>query len=142
MQNGLERFKNAQANGVYEKALAEVRNGRKQSHWMWFIFPQLKGLGRSPAADFYGIADLDEANRYLQDETLGARLREICAALLELGESDPEKIFGAVDAMKLRSAMTLFELASPEKLFGDVLNRFFAGVRDNLTLSIIESSNG
>jgi len=134
----LSRFVAAQR-GVHDEALAEVRRGRKTSHWMWFMFPQLRGLGRSETSIHYGLADLDEARAYLADAVLGARLREIAAATLAAppGRSAAE-IFGAIDAMKLRSSMTLFAVADPaEPVFGAVLERFFGGEPDPATLELL-----
>jgi uncharacterized protein (DUF1810 family) len=110
----LSRFIEAQRNGVYEQALAEIRNGRKLSHWMWFIFPQMEGLGFSETACYYGIRGLGEAKEYLADATLGPRLREICAALFKLDTDDSQRVFGSPDDLKLRSSMTLFALVAPE----------------------------
>jgi uncharacterized protein (DUF1810 family) len=130
----LSRFIDAQNGGIYEQALAEIKGGRKQSHWMWFIFPQMEGLGFSGTAQFYGIQGLAEAKAYLADAALGPRLREICAALLALDTSDPHKVFGSPDDMKLRSSMTLFALAAPEeKLFTDVLGKYYGGERCSRT---------
>jgi len=124
----LARFTEAQKDGVYERALAEIRGGRKRSHWMWFIFPQLKGLGFSPTAQYYGIRDLAEAKAYLAAPLLGRRLREITEALLRLDISDPHQVFGSPDDLKLRSSMTLFSLAAPDDaVFGKVLDKFYAG---------------
>lgn len=133
----LTRFKNAQDFGVYERALEEVKNGRKMSHWMWFIFPQIVGFGHSHNTKFYAIKSSHEARGYLNDETLGARLREISAALMELPNSDPREIFGSPDWMKLRSSMTLFDYVSPNDIFESVLKKYFAGRRDFRSLSII-----
>lgn len=136
----LARFKNAQDFGVYEKALQEVRNGRKTSHWMWFIFPQIVGFGHSHNTKFYSIKSSDEAKAYLEDETLGARLREISAALLELPNNDPNQIFRE-DWIKLGSSMTLFDYVSPDDVFDKVLKKYFAGGRDLKSLSIIRHIN-
>lgn len=133
----LARFKNAQDFGVYEKALQEVKNGQKMSHWMWFIFPQIVGFGHSHNTKFYAIKSSDEARAYLEDDTLGARLREICSALLELPNSDPGEIFGFPDWMKLGSSMTLFDYVSPDDIFDKVLKKYFAGSRDLKSLAII-----
>ena len=103
----LERFYSAQRQD-YARALAEIQNGYKESHWMWYIFPQIKGLGRSPTAKFYSIKDLDEAIAFLNDPYLGGNLREISAELLNKITDDAEDIFGKIDAMKLKSSMTLF----------------------------------
>jgi uncharacterized protein (DUF1810 family) len=125
--SGLQRFLTAQE-GSYPRALAEVARGRKQSHWMWFIFPQLRGLGRSETARFYGIADRAEATAYLADPVLGARLVAISAALMAQPLRDPETVFGPVDALKLQSSMTLFAaLPGADPVFAAVLAAFFGG---------------
>lgn len=118
----LQRFVEAQANGVYEQALAELRAGAKRSHWMWFIFPQHRDLGRGATARFYGLSGIEEARAYAAHPQLGPRLREFAAAVLEqLGDKSAEGILGPVDAMKLRSSMDIFAGAVPaEPLFGDV----------------------
>jgi uncharacterized protein (DUF1810 family) len=133
----LSRFVAAQA-PLYDQALAELRRGRKQSHWMWFVFPQLAGLGRSPTARFYAIASLDEARRYLAHDLLGPRLAECTRAVLGHRNLDAEAIFGAVDAIKFRSSITLFEAAggSPD-LFAAALDAFFRGERDPATLGLL-----
>jgi uncharacterized protein (DUF1810 family) len=125
----LDRFVSAQAH-TYEYALAEVRRGRKRSHWMWFVFPQLAGLGHSSTAQHYGIKSLAEARAYLAHPVLGARLLEIAAVVAEL-PAGAEEVFGAVDAMKLRSSMTLFLRAAPdEPVFQAALDRHFNGRPD------------
>lgn len=129
---GLERFVEAQAD-IYPRALGEIGRGQKRSHWMWFIFPQLAGLGRSAMAQRYAIADLGEARAYLAHPLLGARYSECVAALQDLPLSDPVAVFGEVDAVKLRSSLTLFEAASDRPLFGAALDRWFGGVRDERT---------
>ena len=118
----LERFVEAQADGVYEQALAELRAGEKRSHWIWFIFPQHRDLGRSATAKYYGLSGIKEARAYAAHPMLGARLRECAAALAEhLGDKGAEAILGPIDAMKLRSSMDIFAEAVPdEPLFGDV----------------------
>ena len=131
----LERFVQAQ-DGVYEQALRELRDGAKRGHWMWFVFPQVAGLGSSPTAQRYAISGLDEAHAYLAHPVLGPRLVECAQALLELGERDPVRVLGSIDALKLRSSMTLFEAAAPdERVFGEVLERFYDGDRDAATTS-------
>lgn len=137
----LQRFKNAQDFGVYEKALQEIGNGRKMSHWMWFVFPQIVGFGNSYNTKYFAIKSAEEARAYFEDEILGSRLREICAALLELPETDPGKIFGFPDWMKLGSSMTLFDHVSPNDIFAKVLDKFFSGSRDLKSLSIIRNIN-
>lgn len=133
----LTRFKNAQDFGVYEKAFQEIKNGRKVSHWMWFIFPQIVGFGHSHNTRYYAIKSAEEARAYLADPLLGGRLREICEALLELPETDPGRIFGTPDWMKLGSSMTLFDYVSPDDIFCKVLRKYFAGSRDLRSISII-----
>ncbi len=133
----LARFKNAQDFGVYEKALSEIKNGRKMSHWMWFIFPQIKGLGLSMTSIFYSIKDAEEAKEYLDHPLLGYRLREISQALLELNTDNPTEIFGSTDAMKLRSSMTLFDFISSNDIYVSVLDKFFQGEKDYRTLSML-----
>lgn len=129
----LDRFVDAQAQ-VWPRALDEIRRGAKRSHWMWYIFPQLAGLGRSAMAQRYAIAGLDEARAYLAHPILGARYFECVEALQDLTASDPVAVFGEVDAVKLRSSLTLFEAAGERPLFAAALIRWFAGVRDDKTL--------
>ncbi len=132
----LERFVRAQDGGVYEQALRELRHGAKRGHWMWFVFPQVAGLGSSPTAQRYAVSGLDEAHAYLAHPVLGPRLVACAQALLELGERDPVRVLGPVDALKLRSSMTLFEAAAPdERVFGEVLERYHDGERDAATTS-------
>jgi uncharacterized protein (DUF1810 family) len=137
--HGLERFVSAQdAGGTYEQALAELRQGRKTSHWMWFVFPQVAGLGRSPTAQFYALSGLAEAQAYVAHPVLGPRLRECATALTELPGSDPAAVLGPVDALKLRSSMTLFAEADPaEPVYAAVLDRYFAGAPDESTLQLL-----
>ncbi len=131
---GLERFVQAQDGGVYEQALRELRAGAKRGHWMWFVFPQVAGLGRSSTAQHYALAGLEEARAYLAHPVLGPRLVECAQALLELSGRDPVRVLGSVDAVKLRSSMTLFEAAAPdERVFAEVLERWFDGERDEAT---------
>ena len=132
MEIELERFKTAQE-GVYEEALREIRSGRKRTHWMWFIFPQIKGLGRSSTARYYEIRGREEAVAYWNDPVLSARLLEISSALLKL-DNPIRRIMGSPDDMKLRSCMTLFYLVSGEKTFRDVLDRFYGGAMDEYTI--------
>ena len=134
----LERFLEEQERH-YECALREIKNGKKESHWMWFIFPQLKVLGQSGMAKFYGISDLDEARAYIEHPVLGARLREISSALLSLKENNPRIVMGHPDHLKLCSCMTLFSKATEDnQVFIDVINKFYNGKMDNLTLSYIK----
>jgi uncharacterized protein (DUF1810 family) len=134
----LARFVRAQDGGVYERALGELRAGRKRSHWMWFVFPQVAGLGRSATAQSYAISGTPEAQAYLDHPVLGPRLVECAQALLDLPGDDPVAVLGSTDAMKLRSSMTLFETAEPEAaVFGQVLDRFFGGERDAATTRLL-----
>jgi uncharacterized protein (DUF1810 family) len=131
----LEHFVLAQRGGVYEQALAELRAGRKESHWMWFVFPQIAGLGRSEMVQRYAIASLEEARAYLAHPVLGSRLREAASAILAVEGRTAERILGSIDATKLRSSMTLFKRADPsEPVFEGVLTRFFDGEEDGATL--------
>lgn len=132
MEFTLERFHSAQET-AYEVALREIRSGRKQSHWIWFIFPQYRGLGRSPVAQYYEIQSREEAVAYWNDPVLSRRLTEISAALLNL-EDSIEQIMGFPDNLKLRSCMTLFWLVSGEQVFQAVLDRFFDGKMDEYTV--------
>ena len=133
----LERFKQAQDLGVYDQALEEVRNGRKTGHWIWFIFPQLRGFGSSYNTHFYGITCADEARAYLADPVLGDRLRTITQAFLSISLT-PFEVFGHVDTLKLRSCMTLFDFVSPNDLFGQVLDAKFEGERDLDSLELLQ----
>lgn len=134
----LNRFHEIQPR-YYETALAEIRRGRKESHWIWFIFPQLAGLGHSRTSLYYGIRNLQEARAYVRDPVLYGRLLEITRALLEQPEPDIHRIFWAPDDRKVQSCMTLFQLAAPEEaLFQQVLDRFYDGERDRLTLELLE----
>jgi uncharacterized protein (DUF1810 family) len=128
----LERFVMAQDDGgTYGRALAELRSGRKRTHWMWFVFPQLSGLGSSAMSQKYAVASLAEARAYLGHPVLGARLRECAAALLELEGRTAGDIFGGIDARKLHSSLTLFLRAAPdEDILQQVLDRYFAGAAD------------
>lgn len=132
----IERFVEAQ-NDVYIRALNEIKSGRKLTHWMWFIFPQIKGIGFSMRSVFFSIKDEEEAKEYLNHPLLGKRLREISNALLELNTVNPIEIFGGIDAKKLRSCMTLFDIVEPESVFDEVLLKFFDGKRDQKTLKIL-----
>lgn len=122
----LTRFTDAQ-DIVYSFALKELQEGKKRSHWMWFIFPQLKGLGHSYNAKFYGLSGIEEASAYLVHPILGMRLREVSKTILNLAGNDAESVFGVVDAMKLRSSMTLFDVASPSDVFACVIDKYFGG---------------
>ncbi len=131
----LGRFVDAQDHaGAYERALTELRAGRKKSHWMWFVFPQIAGLGRSPIAQTYAITSIDEAKAFLDHAVLGPRLLDCAGALLGLRGSSAREILGDVDAVKLRSSMTLFARSAPnEPLFGEVLDRYYGGNADEET---------
>jgi uncharacterized protein (DUF1810 family) len=122
----------------YKQALEEVKNGRKTNHWIWYIFPQLRCLGRSSRAHYYGIADKTEAQRYLQHPILGARIREISKALLEHKEKTALSIFGGIDAIKVRSCMTMFDFLSPNDIFGEVLHSFYNEERCGITLKMMQ----
>jgi uncharacterized protein (DUF1810 family) len=136
----LDRFLDAQA-GVYDAACAELRAGRKRSHWMWFVFPQLRGLGTSATAHRFGIASLAEARAYLAHPVLGPRLREAYALALAVPGRSAAEIFGEVDAMKLRSSATLFRAAAPgEPLFQAVLDRFHGGIGDVPTEALLRAA--
>jgi uncharacterized protein (DUF1810 family) len=135
----LERFVRAQAN-TYSQALSEIASGRKASHWMWFIFPQVRGLGRSYRSTFYGIASLDEARAYLAHEVLGKRLRECVSTLLQLDGRSALEIFGPIDEIKLRSSLTLFKTASDDPIFGNALEKYFNGQPDGMTLEILKTA--
>ena len=134
----LLRFLTAQDSySQYKTALDEIRNGRKRSHWMWFVFPQLKGLGHSYNADYYGIAGADEARAYWQHPVLRERLREITEVLLLLDGLSAKQIFGDVDVMKLRSSMTLFWVATREGLFRKILDKYYEGKMCDKTLGML-----
>ncbi|WP_116450193.1 DUF1810 domain-containing protein [Blastococcus litoris] len=131
----LRRFVDAQAH-TYDQALAELRAGSKRSHWMWFVFPQIAGLGRSGMAQRFAISGLDEARAYANHPTLGRRLVECAKALTALDTEDAEQVLGPVDAQKLRSSMTLFAHAAPEEpVFREVLDHYFGGTEDEATTS-------
>ena len=140
MEYDFKKFVEAQKIS-YEIALEEIREGQKISHWIWFIFPQLKILGHSSTAKYYGISDLDEARAYLENETLRKNLLEISQELLNLPESDIKKIMGYPDDLKLKSSMTLFELADPgSEVFKKVLEKYFGGIRDEKTVAFCKNS--
>lgn len=130
----LERFVAAQARS-YARALDELRAGAKRSHWIWFVFPQISGLGRSRTAQRYAIDSLAEARAYLDHPLLGERLRECTRAALQIEGKTAQAIFGYPDWMKFRSSMTLFDAAAPGEVFGEALDRYFDGERDALTLT-------
>lgn len=136
----ISRFKDAQER-IYPIALRELQEGKKRSHWMWYIFPQLKGLGYSYNSKFYGISGTEEASEYLEDPILGQRLREASKAILDLATCDAVAVFGGIDSHKLKSSMTLFDLVSPNDIFARVLDKYFNGQRDNRTINLITASN-
>jgi uncharacterized protein (DUF1810 family) len=131
----LQRFVDAQdAGGTYEQAIAELRRGRKTSHWMWFVFPQVAGLGQSPTSRTYAISSLAEARAYLAHPILGSRLLQCAALVCDAQGRSAEQIFGGIDALKLRSSMTLFRHADPTaQVFRQVLDHFFGGMPDSET---------
>jgi uncharacterized protein (DUF1810 family) len=137
----LERFVSAQRDS-YAIALAEIAAGRKRSHWMWFVFPQLAGLGSSAMARRYAISGLTEARAYLAHPVLGPRLHECVATLMALPTRDAVEVFGGIDAMKLRSSLTLFEAGGDGAMFGDAIDGWFAGERDPMTLRLLGGSGG
>ena len=122
----------------YNKAYEEISAGYKKSHYMWYIFPQLAALGSTSTSKYYGIKDLDEAKEYINNKYLRDNLINICKVLLELGTNNPKDIFGNIDSLKLRSSMTLFELVSDDEVFGLVLDKFYNGKRDELTLNLVK----
>jgi uncharacterized protein (DUF1810 family) len=130
----LQRFVEAQ-DGVYQQALAELKAGAKRSHWMWFIFPQIAGLGHSAMAQRYAVTDLEEARAYLAHPLLGLRLRECTQAVLDVSGKSAHQIFGSPDDLKFRSSLTLFHKASPNDVFQSALNKYFDGKSDPLTIS-------
>ena len=134
----LERFYKAQEYD-YETALSEIRNGRKESHWMWYIFPQITGLGRSTTAEYYAIKSKEEAKGYIEDPVLGKRLIEISQVLFQIESDDAEMVMGWPDNLKLRSCMTLFAEVAPEQpVFRNVLEKFYDGEMDGKTLDILK----
>jgi len=135
----LERFVTAQK-PVFETALAELQDGRKRSHWMWFVFPQMRGLGRSTTAEFYGIASREEAQAYLAHPLLGARLRDATDAVLSHRDAGAHAVFGSPDDMKFRSSMTLFARINPDGPYRAALVAFFEGNEDQATILLLRQS--
>ncbi len=136
----LSRFTTAQ-DRVYAQVLDELRAGRKRSHWIWFIFPQLRGLGRSATAERFGIASRQEAIAYLADPTLGPRLRECTRLVAQIGESTAEDVFGRPDCLKVRSCMTLFAAVTDDNAeFVAVLDRFYGGAPDPVTVELLSAA--
>jgi uncharacterized protein (DUF1810 family) len=137
---GLERFKRAQEND-YDIALSEIKSGHKRSHWMWYIFPQVAGLGMTETSKHFAIKDIREAADYLLDAELGIRLIAICHALLELETNDAHAIFGSPDDLKLKSSMTLFDaVPATFPVFGQVLDKFYGGEKDQRTLELLSAN--
>jgi uncharacterized protein (DUF1810 family) len=137
MDFNLERFKTAQRYG-YDEALREMRSGRKTGHWIWYVFPQHESLGKSSTAKFYGLKGLEEAEAYLDEPVLRERLIEISKALLEIESSDPSYVFGYPDDAKVKSCMTIFSLANNgDPIFQQVLDKFYHGKADRLTLALV-----
>ena len=136
MEQDLHRFLAAQRD-TFEAALSELLDGRKLTHWMWFVFPQLAGLGRSETARFYALHSLDEARAFLDHPVLGKRLEQVVAAIIGLAEDDPRRVFGDVDAMKLRSSLTLFREAGGGPAFSEALEKYFGGSPDPQTLRLL-----
>ena len=135
----LQRFLDAQEKD-YQIALSEIKNGKKQSHWMWYIFPQITGLGFSETSKFYAIKNIHEAREFLKHPALGSRLIEICNELLNLETNDAHTIFGSPDDLKLHSSMTLFSsLQNANPIFQKVLDKYFGGKKDSKTLEILKN---
>lgn len=133
----LERFLYVQ-NRTHEQAVEEIRNGKKISHWMWYTFPQIQGLGDSEYSIFYAIDDIEEAKRYLEHNILGPRLKKISNELLKLKINDPVEIFGRLDSLKLKSSMTLFDYIENNGVFEEVLDKYYEGEKDDKTIQILE----
>ena len=134
--NDIRRFIEAQ-NDIYDCVVKELSDGKKRTHYMWFIFPQIRGLGYSYMSYYFGINDIDEAKKYLNEPLLYSRLAQCCSILLELDTNNPEEIFGEIDAMKLKSSMTLFKTVSEMPIFQKVLDKFFNGYEDEKTIEIL-----
>ena len=141
MNPNLNKFLTAQASS-YTTALFELKEGRKETHWMWYIFPQIKGLGTSPTSIFYSLESISEAKAFLNHEILGKRLKEITEVLLDLEETDPTKIFGYPDDLKFKSCMTLFSIADGKENnpFHKVIQKFFEGESDEKTVEILNKN--
>ena len=137
----LQRFLKAQdaPYSGYADALAEIRQGRKRSHWIWYVFPQMKGLGHSFNSGYYGISCRGEAEAYIGDAVLGARLREVAGALLAVEGRSAREILGGIDALKVMSSMTLFDAVAPGDVFAAVLDKYYGGRRDARTLSMLDA---
>ncbi len=142
MEKSLDRFLIAQQN-YYHDAYEELKAGKKRSHWMWFIFPQIRGLGYSDMAKYYAIESREEAENYITDPTLGHNLIEISTVLLEIKDNDAKEVMGEPDDRKLQSCMTLFSTVAPEiDVFEKVLQKFYNGVKDSKTLEILQEIEG
>ena len=138
--NSLDRFIKAQTN-TYRIAMSEIKSGKKRTHWMWFIFPQLRGLGVSSISRYYGLENFDEAKAYLAHPVLSGRLYELCGELLKHKNKKALEIFGDIDELKLKSSMTLFALTSEDyTIFDEVLESFFDGKMDEITVNLINNS--
>lgn len=132
----LQRFLYGQRFG-FDYALKEIQRGRKDGHWIWYVYPQMKGLGHSPNSQYYGISGIEEATAYLEHPVLGMRLREITTALLRIEGKTADEIFSHIDAMKVKSCMTLFDAVCPDDIFMDVLTKYYKGQRDSHTISLL-----
>ena len=135
--SNIERFLYVQ-NRTHDLVLEEIKNGKKVSHWMWYTFPQIQGLAESDMSQFYAIDDLEEAKRYLKHEILSSRIKKLSNELLKLKINDPIEIFGRLDSMKLKSSMTLFDYVEQNSVFQEVLDKYYQGEKDILTLQILE----
>ena len=145
-ENFLTKFRVGQAGKLpfcssYETALEEIKNGLKTSHWMWYVFPQLKGLTTDPVTEFYALSDIEQAKQFLCDELLGAHIKEAASLLLQLHKNDPVSVLGLIDAYKLKSSMTLFDAIYKGDVFSDVLDKFCLGQRDCITLTLLVEKN-
>ena len=134
----VERFVNAHAN-MYPTALSEIKNGRKESHWIWYIFPQLRGLGSSYNSYYYGLKGIAEARLYMENPVLRTHMIEIITELLKLPPNDAIQIFGTLDAMKFRSSLTLFNIAFPDDIYAHALDKFFNGQQDQSTIALLSN---
>ena len=138
LEDDMDKFVSAQ-NRDYNQALAEIKNGRKQGHWIWYIFPQISGLGMSTTSAFYGIKNIGQASRYLEHPVLGKRLIEISSAILEIKGKTANQILGSPDDLKLRSSMTLFNLVkNTDPVFQAVLDKYFNGIPDQRTIDLVK----
>ena len=136
MQYPLDRFNKAHRRD-YSTALKEIKAGRKETHWMWYIFPQLRGIGYSDYAEYYGLEGLGEAKLFLEDKYLSDNLKEIVGALLELSSNNPVEVLGRIDSLKLKSSMTLFYIATNDPLYKSVLDKFYDGEMCSITKSML-----